>query len=100
MNYDVNSSVLIVTAVARPNINQTYYGDYDAMVWLFNKNMTLLSATSYGGNGSDSGSVVVLPYVLLSIQNYASSDFGNQVSGPAILSLGLDVTTLTTPAIP
>lgn len=60
------------------------FGDYDAILLRYARNLTLLETIVIGGGYTDGASTVILPYALVSVDGPADSSFGD-VKGPALL---------------
>lgn len=76
IDYNDVAGAIVVSAEVYTSGSGTLYGDYDAMLWTFYNNGSTITSKSYGGSSSDSGSTVLLPYVLLSARGYMNSAFG------------------------
>lgn len=93
IGYDFSTGTLVVAGIVVGS--QSVYGDYDAVILIYSRNLTLLNETIIGGNGCDSAAAVQLPYVLLSVPALPNLAFGTK-TGPGLLSIsGLMLTSTT-----
>lgn len=58
--------------------------------------MTLMNTTYVGGNGSDVGSTLQFPYVLVSGENSVQVSSGGNGTGPALMKINVQAIAETT----
>lgn len=58
VDFDPHSGFTVASTLTKPGINTTQYGVWDAQIWIFTSNYSVYSVTTYGGSGTDSGSIV------------------------------------------